>query len=110
MLSDEQKDEIKRDTELLKISLSDFKNNPDKYTTPEYSTSEGSIICVINSNKLVATGVILHGAFKGFINTFSWSELAPIGDIKITEEDPYGEEQWEDKVKIRVKKFRDFIE
>ncbi len=111
MLSDEQREEIRKDTEYLKISLDDFKKNPDKYTTPEYTTPDGSVICVINSNEYTAIGVILHGPFKGLINSFLWSELSPIGITKITEEDPYGEEQWEgNDMKNRIKRFRDFIQ
>lgn len=111
MLSDEDIVELKKDIALLKTSLYDFNEHPEEYTTPEYTTSDGHVICIINSNDYVATGVILHGRFKGYVNTFKWNELTPIATNKITEEDPYGEEQWEnDNMKKRIKRFRNFIQ
>ena len=93
----------KRDSDELdqfKRDLDDFKKNPDKYTIPEYITPDGSRLCIINSNEYVATGVITDGKFKGFCNTFTWGELSPI-NIKISENDPYGEENWEEDSQLK---------
>ena len=74
------------DKEAFSKKLQDWKNHPEKYTKPEYTTPDGSTIAVIDEEIIddkigIITGVIVDSPIKaqiGFINTFHLSELTKI--------------------------------
>ena len=81
-MSDEEKKKLlDKNRKEMTEKLQDWKKNPDKYKTPEYTTPNGAKIAVIHSNDYVVTGVIVDSPSKaeiGLLNTFFWRELTKI--------------------------------
>lgn len=81
MSEEEQRIFLENNRKEMTEKLNDWKKNPEKYMTPEYTTPDGSKIAVIHDNGYVVTGVIIDSPIKvqiGLLNNFAYRELTEI--------------------------------